>query len=57
MLIEMSAKGAELNNGEDQNVKLSVEVPDHCSRDEIVNVFVAFLKATKYYTQDIEEDL
>lgn len=43
--------------GEEQYVKLNVEVPDHCGRDEIVNVFVAFLKAMTYHTQDIEEDL
>lgn len=51
MMIEMKAKG------EHQNVTISVEVDEDCTRDEISKVFVAFLKAMTYHTQDIEEEL
>ena len=43
--------------GENQNVQLIVEVDGDCLRDDIVKVFVAFLKAMTYHTKDLEEEL
>jgi len=51
MVIEMKAKG------EDQNIQLIVEVDEHCHRNDILKVFIAFLEAMTYHTTDIKEEL